>query len=284
METFEEYFTEMALADSQKIGKWDDKKNRHGYDKASVGILNSPKGWEKIQQTFDRINMADFNLYFVKDVNAWKHRETGKQSPQDVNKKLNFDPSQQEKYDPEAITVVFTNNAAAEKVPLTPWTIAHRMGHTFIRSYRQGYLNRDAEFEFRLGKVESAVNSILRNAYGANEVGGGSNVMGTPLHRNLFESIGTMRSARMKKLSRPYEFISECFAQFLLSNGQLKFNNAPAFLSDSNKKAWGNPTGRNYRLKVDQEQANGMIDNLSGAMSNLFYYWVESHKGTTSIM
>lgn len=285
MKSFEEYFlNEMALSDMQKIGKWNDKKNRHGYDKASIGILNSPKGWDKIQATFDRINLADFNLYFVKDVNAWQHRETGKQSNDKVEQKTKFNPESQEKYDADAITVVFTNNAAAEKVPLTPWTIAHRIGHTFIRSYRQN--GRDGEYEFLQGKIVDHIKKVLKDAYGVDEreLGGGWSIFGAPIYRSLFEQIGTMRSARMKQLSRPFEFIYECFAQYLLSNGNIKFNSAPYHILSSNKKAWGNPTGRHYRLKIPQDQADQMLDEINNYMANMFYYWVETHKGTTSIM
>jgi hypothetical protein len=283
MRSFEEYITEMALTDMQKIGKWNDKNNRHGYDKASIGILNSPKGWEKIQATFNRINLADFNLYFVKDVNAWKHREQGKVSNDAVQQRTKFNPESQEAYDKDAITVVFTNNAASEKVPLTPWTIAHRIGHTFIRSYRKN--GRDGEYEFLQGRVQDYANNILKYAYGVDERElGGWGIFNSPIYRNLFESIGTMRSARMKKLNRPFEFVYECFAQYLLSNGNITFNPAPSYILSNNKKAWGNPTGINYRLKIPQDQADAMVDQLNDALSNMFYYWIETHRGTTSIM
>lgn len=279
MITFEEfYLTEMALADMQKVGQWDNSKNRHGYDKASIGIINSPAGWEKIQQTFDNIQMADFNLYFVKDKNVWKNSEQGKQTPEQVINKTNFDPSQQEKYDEEAITVVFTNNAAAERTPLTPWTIAHRIGHTFNRSYIG---DRNSENEYNRNNVRKSLDDLLKNGYGVDTDGFS---MDTGTHRSLYEQIGTMRSARMGKLNRPYEFIFECFAQFLLNNGNIKFNDAPKTLLDSNKKAWGHSTGRHYRLKVDQETANDMVYDLSNALTNWFYFWVQDHQGTTSIM
>ena len=64
--SLQQIYQEMALTNLQKIGKWEDKKNRHGYDKASVGILSSPIGLKKLEATFNRIGNWDFNLYFVK--------------------------------------------------------------------------------------------------------------------------------------------------------------------------------------------------------------------------
>jgi hypothetical protein len=66
MKNFEAYFTEMALTDFKKIGDWNNKKNRQGYDKQSLGILNSEAGVKKIQSAFNKIKDWDFNLYFLK--------------------------------------------------------------------------------------------------------------------------------------------------------------------------------------------------------------------------
>ena len=134
----EELYTEMALSNLQKIGKWEDKKSRHGYDKASIGILSSPEGLKKLENTFNKIGGWDFNLYFVKLPNAWKQSEMGlvdiNNLPQLIKVEAGKDfpmPTDNE------ITIIFTNNAAAEKVPLTPWTIAHRIGHSFAATFRR---------------------------------------------------------------------------------------------------------------------------------------------------
>lgn len=284
MTKFSEFFQEMALSDIQKIGKWDDTKNRHGYDKQSIGILKSPEGWEKLKKTFNRINIADFNLYFVKDTNAWKSREFGKVYPDEVQKLTGLDLRKQPDYNPDAITVIFTNNSAAEKVPLTPWTVAHRIGHSINAAMRRR--GRDGEYELLEGKVESAIDKILRNCYGIQ----GEELLQNKLSRSgsivrdLVENIGTFRSARMKKLPRTYEFMFECFAQFLLSNGNIKFNDLPKFLKTSNKKAWGNPVGYNKRLIVDDSTAEDYLRELEYSLINLFDYMLESRHGDMMIM
>ena len=89
MENFETYF-EMALTDFKKIGKWQGA-NRHGYDKASVGILNSDAGVRKIQDTFNKVNLADFNLYFVKQPNAWTYEQIGQTTPEFIKKAFNLE-------------------------------------------------------------------------------------------------------------------------------------------------------------------------------------------------
>ena len=160
--------TEMALTDFKKIGKWNDPKNRHGYDKQSVAILNSDAGVKKIQDKFNNINIADFNLYFVKKPNASKARELGKVSAGflkdytgvEIGKDIPV-PSE------DSITVVFTNNAAAEKVPLTYWTIAHRIGHAFDATERRGYRvgnYRDTFFR----RLDNLLDNILKECYNYN--------------------------------------------------------------------------------------------------------------------
>jgi hypothetical protein len=80
--SLQQIYQEMALSNLQKIGKWGDKKNRHGYDKASIGILSSPAGLKKLEYSFNRIGNWDFNLYFVKKPGAWKEAEKGLVTPE----------------------------------------------------------------------------------------------------------------------------------------------------------------------------------------------------------
>lgn len=281
MDTFEEYYLkEMALTNLQKIGKWDNKKNRHGYDKASVGILSSPTGFKKLEQKFNNIGGWDFSLYFLKDTNAWKTSEIGKVTPQDLERRLGLKvgvdiPTP----DNDDITVIFTNNSAADKVPLTPWTIAHRIGHAFAASFRN---KNDDSIDYHIREIDKCLRYIL-NSYGYSSDERNLIYRSDPIVRNLLESIGKFRSARMKKLNRTGEFIFECFAQFLLSDGELEFNDPPKYLLSSNKKAWGHDTGGSYRLK-DEIMAEQYIESLKDELMQLFHQYLGRHIGTISIM
>lgn len=280
----EELYTEMALSNLQKIGKWEDKKSRHGYDKASIGILSSPEGLKKLENTFNKIGGWDFNLYFVKLPNAWKQSEMGlvdiNNLPQLIKVEAGKDfpmPTDNE------ITIIFTNNAAAEKVPLTPWTIAHRIGHSFAATFRR--TNDNA-----IKNYDASISNILKKLLMCYNIKPDTNIISRDLTlsnayymRDLYQKIGKFRSARLGKLNRPAEFYHEAFAYWLLHDGELNFNDAPQSLIDSNKQAWGTPVGMNYRLQ-DEETANDLVYQLKYEMEEKFHYMIGRHIGTTSIM
>lgn len=291
MESFETYF-EMALTDFKKIGKWEGK-NRHGYDKASVGILNSDAGVRKIQDTFNKVKLADFNLYFVKQPNAKNYEGTGTVDAKFVKDNLNLevgadikDPSENDE-----ITIIFTNNAASERTPLTPWTIAHRIGHAL---YKISVLDSHIKY------IDNILKDIFDSCYDYDIVSNNRSksifgnrdlilrnfsVLGKRDYvlRDFLENIGTFRSARLKKLPRTFEFFYECFAQWLLSNGNLKFNDFPKVLKSSNRKAWGKDTGRYYKL-IDEDLADNYKSDLTYAFENAFRELLDSKIGTISIM
>lgn len=288
IKSFEEfYLSEMALSNLQKIGQWDNKKNRHGYDKQSIGILSSPSGLKKIEQKFNRIGNWDFNLYFLKNTNAWKENEVGMVTPQELERKLGLTIGKDFPTPGERdITIMFVGNAAAERVPLTPWTIAHRIGHSFAATFLKKY--NDQSIKQYKKKINNSLIGLLK-AYGVNiDNNRRADILGVIFSndyvvRNLLESIGKFRSARMKKLPRTGEFIYECFAQYLLSDGELSFNDLPRFLKSSNKKAWGKETGGTYRLQ-DEEAANEYLQQLIISFEQLFDYYLGSHIETISIM
>jgi hypothetical protein len=275
----EELYTEMALSNLQTIGKWQDDKNRHGYDKASVGILSSPAGLKKLEDTFNKIGGWDFNLYFVKLPNAWKQSEMGlvdiNNLPQLIKVEAGKDfpmPTDSE------ITIIFTNNAAAEKVPLTPWTIAHRIGHSFAATFRRG---NDKSIQH----YDNEISNILKKLLMCYNIKPEGNLLYSQAYyiRDLFQKIGKFRSARMGKLNRPAEFYHEAFSYWLLHDGELNFNDPPQSLIDSNKQAWGTPVGMNYRLQ-DAETAEDLLYQLKYELEEKFNYMIGRHIGTTSIM
>jgi hypothetical protein len=272
--------TEMALKDFKKIGKWKDTKNRHGYDKASLGILMSDAGVKKIQDKFNNINIADFNLYFVKQPKARQFAETGQVSEEDLNKMLGLEVGKDIARSNDDITIIFTNNAAAERIPLTYWTIAHRIGHAFAATMRRKYRSPYRDY---IKRIDNILSGIFEDCYGYNgeniELGRGSNA----ITRNFVESIGKFRSARTKQLPRTFEFIFECFAQWLLSNGNLSFNNFPKTINTSNKQVFGRNVSRVLYLK-DQDYAEDYKQQLIWALEELFEFLVNEHIDTISIM
>lgn len=271
----------MALTNLKKIGKWDDEKNRHGYDKPSIGILTSPAGLKKLEDTFNKIGNWDFNLYFLKDKNAWKYSEEGIVTPDQLRARLGIEAGKDFPL-PEGnqITVIFTNNSAAEKVPLTPWTIAHRIGHTFQATFRRQLNGGDLLYSTK--EVSRALQQIL-SCYGI-EVGWSGLINSQEFYiRDLYQKIGKFRSARTGQLLRPAEFYHEAFAYWLLHDGELEFNDPPKFLLSSNKKAWGSQTGIYYKLK-NEDDVLEYVNQLKYALEERFHTMIGKHMGKIAIM
>jgi hypothetical protein len=275
-----EIYQEMALTDMKKIGKWDDKKNRHGYDKSSVGILTSPSGLKKLEDTFNRIGSWDFNLYFVKLPNVWKVSERGKTDPEDVKRLIGVEPGKDFPLpEDNQITVIFTNNTAAERVPLTVWTIAHRIGHAFSATFR---ISGSKETAYYDREISNTLRHLLE-CYGILPDERNLKISDAPYLRELFQSLGKFRSARMGKLLRPTEFYHEAFAYWLLNDGELDLNGPPKYIMSDNRKAWGTPTGRKYVLQ-DESSAEMYVEQLKYDLESLFHYLVGRHLGSISIM
>ena len=124
------------------------------------------------------------------------------------------------KINDENITVFFVSNTAADKVPMTPWTIVHRIGHVLNRvdSFQEYTKWLDKEFDellaiYGIQKVSRTYDNDYKKIR-TYELAKG----------RLFEVIGTMNSARTGRLHlRPYEFYYELFVQYL-STGEIKFN------------------------------------------------------------
>lgn len=279
--SLQQIYQEMALTNLQKIGKWEDKKNRHGYDKASIGILSSPSGLKKLEDTFNRIGNWDFNLYFVKKPNAWKEAERGLVTPEYLKENLGLEAGRDyPQPERDQITIFFTNNAAAEKVPLTPWTIAHRIGHAFAATFRQRY--NDLNYINR--NISNILKNLFEQAYNINTSNSRDLRYAQDYYiRDFYQKIGKFRSARMGKLVRPAEFYHEAFAYWLLHDGELDFNDPPEFLQDTNRQAWGKSTARNYRLE-DEYEAQEYLNQFKYALEEMFNIMIGKHMGTISIM
>lgn len=176
------------------------------------------------------------------------------------------------------ITVVYTNNFAAERIPLTPWMMAHRMGHTLRRRS-----NVWITVEKHLWK---GINEILFQYYGIQQLQYKNDIIYDPyiteIYRVFINNIGTMHSARNNQIKRITEFIYELFAQYL-NNGEITFNNPPQRLL-SNIKAWGRSTTLchlNPDLEIEAKQS---LETLSYDIELLFNDVMSNATGKIFIM
>jgi hypothetical protein len=247
---------EMPITGFNLRGQWGDgAKRRYGYSPKDTGILENPKAVEKIHKRWSN-SKNDFELYFLRSFKASRHVEVGEVSPAWVVENL------EEKIDPKpgAITVIFTNNTGAEKIPMTAWAMAHRFGHA---------IRRDKTFDKHMREeLERDFNEILFQVYGMEnrhlsrpwEADAPNRNLVEKYKKALFTSVGTMNSARENKLRNSDEFVHEVVAQYVIT-GKVEFKDLPDPLVLDRRQAWGRPNSTTRRVidKTAYTEYNEML-------------------------
>lgn len=222
---------EAPIGDYQLVGKWGDKEKSHSFNyPADRKMLQHPVAIEKTKQKFGKTEHI-LNFYFVNLPGAGKYAERGFMSPEDIQKAMPkaWPEISQGTNQEDAINVIFVGNRGANRIPMTPWIMAHRIGHALQASSRWGGRRQDSWGDYE-SDVEMFFKDILSNVYDW-DIRGRSFWFGDNNQEKMlakfFESIGGMRSARQRNLGgRPYEFMYEMFAQFIIT-GRLTFRPLP---------------------------------------------------------
>lgn len=253
----------MPIKGFQLMGQWGpDAKRRYGYSTQDSGILENPKAVEKIHRSWSN-SKNDFDLYFVRSFRASKHREEGEKSREWVKENVGVDVEPKE----DAITVVFTNNTGAEKIPMTAWAMAHRLGHAIrLDKTFERYVRQELDRDFR---------EILSYVYGMEEKSSWSveprdRAMMERYRKALFSSVGKMRSARENRLRNSDEFVHELVAQYIIT-GKIEFNDLPDPLVVDRRMAWGRPNNTTRRV-VDRTAYTEYNETLKSNAAKYEYH------------
>ena len=230
---------EAPLGDYELVGNWGDKEKAHGFRHAKDRqIIQHPAAVKITRKKFGNTEHI-LNFYFVNLPEASKFSETGFMSPEELQKGMpkawpEIAARAQEADHENAINVLFVGNTGFQRMNMTPWIMAHRMGHAFQsaergmgfgqnkRSGPWGDYERDTTDAFQ-PLLEQVYNWVLpRNPTSFWMSGEHDKTLA-----KFFEGIGGMRSARKGKLGgRPYEFMYEMFAQYV-TTGKLTFRDVP---------------------------------------------------------
>jgi hypothetical protein len=254
MEGFRKFIlSEMPISNFRLMGQWGPEAKRgYGYSRQDTGILENPKAVEKIHKSWSN-SKNEFDLYFVRSFMASKHREEGEKSREWVKENVGVDIVPKE----DAITVLFTNNTGAEKIPMTAWAMAHRLGHAIrLDKTFERYVRQELDRDFK---------EILFYVYGMEEKASWSaqahdRTMIERYRKALFSSVGKMRSARENRLRNSDEFVHELVAQYVIT-GKIEFNDLPDPLVVDRRMAWGRPnhTTRGVRDRTAYVEYNDML-------------------------
>jgi len=233
-----EFINEAPLADYQPIGDFNKPGPFRGVDKK---LVPHPTNQLKTAQFFEK-TPYDFRLFFSNISGTGKYSEYGKMSPDAIQQIFGEHATQILQGSEDAVTIVFVGNKGDSKVMLTPWMMAHRIGHAIQANIRRGTSNggtwRAAEDHFF-----GTINNIVADYYGKKAHNQFGNKMNNALAKEyaaLFNAIGTQRSSRTGQITRPYEFLYELFAQYL-GTGKVTLKPLPK-RQEYGRKAWGHST------------------------------------------
>lgn len=232
----------------------------HKQDRA---LVTSPVSVQKVRDFFKN-TVVDFDFYFVNTKEARNFTEVGKVDENFIYTKLKITPEQLKdggiNYD--NITVFFTNNKGAERVPLTAWVLAHRFGHVVRREHRWND-KLEPWLESKLSGILGCygVQKVVYNPYTYGNHGSGNYNSSRKYKialRHLCETIGTFKSARDKNLRAEFEFNYEIFAQYL-NTGNVTFNPLPEVLLVGHS-GWGR---KSHRRIENMDHAQTLMDELT---------------------
>lgn len=252
-------------------------------------MLTNPKYVERIKNMFANTQF-DFRMWFVNSPEAGKQaplQGVGRVSVEwlednmpdtlyqiDNAETLNTDRS----FGRQAINVIFTSNYPYSKAggyrPMTGWIIAHRMAHVILNPDRFNW--ESLMSASRSSTLDVITRDVLDKFQYIFDMYG----MRPPLSRNpsfkqtrdpmflrFLSQIGTMRSARETKVLSWYEFIYECFAQYLLK-GAVTFNPPP--LQVTQGYAYGRARMSNRLGGPEQSEANYALEYVASVMEQEF--------------
>ena len=270
-----EIIIEAPLVDYEPIGFGQNKKGGFRRE-VDTALVTHPTVIGKVKKFFSRSH-NEFRLFPVQFKGGAKYLETGSVNVDELIKILGKDNSKRilDGHNKDTITIVYSSNIGANLVPMTPWIMAHRIGHV-IRI-------KNPVWDLGIGEFFKAINYILTYYYNIPVRQGKSmDFEKSWAYRSLFTEIGTMRSARQNLLPRPYEFVYELLAQYI-NLGVIQFNPAPQTLFSS-RKAWGKSIQLKNIDNQSQYEANQALQILSRDLEIYFNNILTSAEGKIFVM
>jgi len=278
---------EAPIRDLEPIGGDMDKKGG-GFRAKDRKLLSNPNAISKIRRQWENTDFV-FDIYLLKvpSLNKQEYREYGIISPGDSAwKDIEEATGNPVPNSGDAITILFNGNYGSEKVPMTGWVMAHRLGHA-VRTGRG--VQAWAEYIKNVQEiVKMAVEEIyeIQLKFSYKYMGNGEENSFEPdsneIARQVFQQLGSFKSARDKKITRPYEFYYELFAQYLIT-GEIKFNPFPKELIVGSLP-YGRKDTRHVKYEESLEMWNRDLEIYAGDIESRIANVLHSIVGKTLLM
>ncbi len=206
-----------------------------------IRAVQNPKWQVKVHKSFrfihEEVNLTLINMardaMMVRDSNGGQNRIhipnvlnisqwSGSYRPVDFEHTFGFLPEQFR----NRINITLISNEGDERVPLTPWMVAHRFMHALGNTTTDyARLNSEVSLEFDtfFRNVQKAL-EVVRYESGEYTLKVGSTYMASvEQNTEMFKKLATFASAQHGKIARPGEFIIELATQYFLT-GKMYFN------------------------------------------------------------
>ncbi len=268
---------EMPIQKLELVGDFSRASSfRHADDRK---LLTNPKAVKKIKGMWKFPEETDYNIIVVNHPDGRKWSEVGEVQTEWLRENM---PRVWDQIDPfldmHSVNIIYTNNSAGERVPMTGWIMAHRFGHALSarlasKSYfmKEAYDTFDRYFEDILSDYRLPFKIDLKRGFFTNEK------QNRPA-LGLFREICTFRSAREHNIRNCAEVVLELFAQYVITGG-IKFNPLPHSFKFGN---------RYYSMKdIDEnwENLNHMLQHDVPYELDQFFSSAISHaKGCIFVM
>lgn len=276
--------SEMALKSYTPVGFKRNKKgelNSGGFNKVDRELVNHDKFKEKLTKFFATTEHPFYIYTLQKPGVQRKYEEHGYVSLEEANRispEIAEMINEVQQSDPGGIHVIYVGNAGAEYKIMTPWIMAHRMSHS-IAAHDGRAGSRSGVKGNVVSRMATRLFSEVENVLKDHYMGDYHREMNTAdsykingmwlsaeaqkVYAALFNNIGTMKSARNKKIVRPHEFVHEIVAQYILT-GKVTFNKFPASIKLTT------PTGRIKRQYTAHQETDELYaEELQQLTNNL---------------
>lgn len=258
--------TEAPIGDYETIG--DFEKNSSIRDPRDRKLITNPKTIERVKSKFNNTE-HNFNLYFVNMPKATHHKEVGEVSEDWVRENLGDEVMDKVDMASNGINVIFTNNSGAERVPMTAWIMAHRIGHALVRVEGMNqYTNSGNPMASAFNDLIRHTSHILASGYGFRD-----SILPESLpqliradrsyqllYKNFWQATCTFKSAREGSMRDWFEVNNELIAQYI-TTGRTTFNELPK--SFKSGRSHVQLRGDEYELAEAEEfvqQLDSMMD------------------------
>jgi hypothetical protein len=262
--------TEAPIADITHVGNWE--KNSSFRDPRDRKLLTSVKALDKIKTMWKYPEDEDYNIILLNHPEGHRYQEMGFT---DIERLPGMFGKTWDQIEPmikdDQINIIYTNNSGSERVPMTGWIMAHRMGHALYAGRGRSYYMEEAcqtlfrylkdyteEYGFHLGNQSTAFTKK------------------GPLMALLYE-VCTFKGARERNMRNVYEVFFDLFAQYIF-RGKLIFNPLPRSFR------YGNTTYSYQGDDLDFQHWNNSMDDLNYELSSMFDTAIRYSVGKVLVM